>query len=37
MKVTVIGARVIGLCCAYYLQKEGHEVTYQLLVLRNSN
>jgi D-amino-acid dehydrogenase len=27
MKVTVIGAGVIGLCCAYYLQKEGFEVT----------
>jgi D-amino-acid dehydrogenase len=27
MKVTVIGAGVIGLCCAYYLQKEGLEVT----------
>jgi D-amino-acid dehydrogenase len=26
MKVTVI-AGVIGLCCAYYLQKEGYEVT----------
>jgi D-amino-acid dehydrogenase len=27
MKVNIIGAGVIGLCCAYYLQKEGHEVT----------
>ncbi len=27
MKVTVIGAGVIGLCSAYYLQKEGHEVS----------
>ncbi len=27
MKVTVIGAGVIGLCCAHYLQKEGFEVT----------
>src|SRR5687768_10078290 len=27
MKVTIIGGGVIGLCCAYYLNKEGHEVT----------
>jgi D-amino-acid dehydrogenase len=27
MKVTIIGAGVIGLCSAYYLQKEGHQVT----------
>lgn len=27
MRVTIIGAGVIGLCCAYYLQKEGYEVT----------
>ncbi len=27
MKVTIIGGGVIGLCCAYYLQKEGVEVT----------
>ncbi|HSU28726.1 MAG TPA: FAD-dependent oxidoreductase, partial [Chitinophagaceae bacterium] len=27
MKVTIIGGGVIGLCCAYYLRKEGHEVT----------
>jgi D-amino-acid dehydrogenase len=26
-KVTIIGGGVIGLCCAYYLQKKGHEVT----------
>lgn len=26
-KVTVIGGGVIGLCTAYYLQKEGHEIT----------
>jgi D-amino-acid dehydrogenase len=26
-QVTIIGAGVIGLCCAYYLQKEGFEVT----------
>jgi D-amino-acid dehydrogenase len=25
--VTIIGGGVIGLCCAYYLQKEGYEVT----------
>jgi D-amino-acid dehydrogenase len=25
-KVTIIGAGVIGLCCAYYLRKKGHEV-----------
>ncbi|MDR3715271.1 MAG: FAD-dependent oxidoreductase [Puia sp.] len=25
--VTIIGGGVIGLCCAYYLQKEGFEVT----------
>jgi D-amino-acid dehydrogenase len=27
MKVTIIGAGVIGLNCAYYLQKAGHKVT----------
>jgi len=26
-QVTIIGGGVIGLCCAYYLQKEGYEVT----------
>mgnify|MGYP001788469230 CR=1 FL=1 len=27
MKVTIIGGGVIGLCSAYYLQKEGYDVT----------
>ncbi|MBK7434130.1 MAG: FAD-dependent oxidoreductase [Chitinophagaceae bacterium] len=27
MKVTIIGGGIIGLCSAYYLQKEGNEVT----------
>jgi D-amino-acid dehydrogenase len=27
MKVSIVGAGVIGLSCAYYLRKEGHEVT----------
>jgi D-amino-acid dehydrogenase len=27
MKVTIIGGGIIGLCSAYYLQKEGYEVT----------
>lgn len=27
MNVTIIGGGVIGLCTAYYLRKEGHEVT----------
>ena len=27
MQITIIGAGVIGLTTAYYLQKEGHEVT----------
>ena len=26
-QVTIIGGGVIGLCCAFYLQKEGYEVT----------
>ena len=26
-QVTIVGGGVIGLCCAYYLQKEGYEVT----------
>src|SRR6201995_3461346 len=26
-QVTIIGGGVIGLCCAYYLQKEGYAVT----------
>jgi len=26
-QVTIIGGGVIGLCCAYYLQKEGYEIT----------
>jgi D-amino-acid dehydrogenase len=26
-QVTIIGGGVIGLCCAYYLQKQGNEVT----------
>lgn len=26
-KVTIVGGGVIGLCCAYYLQKDGYEVT----------
>ncbi len=25
-KVTIVGGGVIGLCCAYYLQKKGHDV-----------
>src|SRR5437868_1404569 len=27
MQVTIIGGGVVGLCCAYYLNKEGYEVT----------
>ncbi len=27
MKITIIGGGVVGLCCAYYLNKEGYEVT----------
>ena len=27
MKVTIIGGGIIGLCCAYYLQKEGYGIT----------
>lgn len=27
MKITIIGGGIVGLCCAYYLQKAGHEVT----------
>src|SRR6185369_263074 len=27
MKITIIGGGVIGLCCAYYLDKEGYDVT----------
>jgi D-amino-acid dehydrogenase len=27
MKVAIIGGGVIGLCSAYYLQKEGHDIT----------
>lgn len=26
-QVTIIGGGIIGLCCAYYLQKEGYEIT----------
>src|SRR5438477_9278283 len=27
MQVTIIGGGVIGLCCAYYLNKEGYGIT----------
>ena len=27
MKIVIVGGGVIGLCSAYYLQKEGHEIT----------
>jgi len=27
MQVTIIGGGVVGLCCAYYLNKEGYQVT----------
>jgi D-amino-acid dehydrogenase len=26
-QVTIVGGGIIGLCCAYYLQKEGYEIT----------
>ena len=26
-KITIIGGGVIGLCCAYYLQKDGYDIT----------
>jgi D-amino-acid dehydrogenase len=26
MKIAILGGGIIGLCCAYYLQKEGHEI-----------
>ncbi|WP_315815605.1 FAD-binding oxidoreductase [Paraflavitalea speifideaquila] len=26
-QVTIVGGGVIGLCCAYYLQQSGHQVT----------
>ena len=25
--ITIIGAGVVGICCAYYLQRAGHKVT----------
>src|SRR6201987_2052437 len=27
MQVTIVGGGVIGLCCAYYLNKQGYKVT----------
>jgi D-amino-acid dehydrogenase len=27
MKITIVGAGVVGLCCAYYLDKEGFDIT----------
>ena len=27
MKTVIIGGGIIGLCSAYYLQKEGHDIT----------
>src|SRR5215469_6978861 len=27
MQVTIVGGGVVGLCCAYYLHKEGYEIT----------
>jgi D-amino-acid dehydrogenase len=27
MKITVIGAGIVGICCASYLQRDGHQVT----------
>ena len=27
MKIIVIGAEIVGICCASYLQRDGHEIT----------